>query len=137
MEKSETKYLLQNKGYSVEDSEQLTHLISKNTEFWVEFMMHYELELPNPEHDNPYVKGLATFTSFCVFGFIPIIPYLIITNLDQAFFVSGGAAAFALIILGITRSYVTKEAAITAIGETLLVGGTSGIIAFVVGLFFR
>jgi len=137
MERSETKYLLLKKGYSLEEAEELTRLLSKNTEFWVEFMMHYELELPNPEHDNPIIKGLITFLSFCIFGFIPIIPYLLIKNLDNAFFVSAGAASLALIVLGCTRAIVTKESLVRAITETLLVGGTSGTIAFVVGLFFR
>lgn len=137
MEKMETRYLLQEKGYSEDDANKMTELLSKNSQFWLEFMMHYELELPNPENENPYLKGLATFISFCFFGFIPIIPYLFIKNLDYAFYTSALAASFALIILGVLRAMVTKEYLFRAIAEILFVGSISGAIAFGVGLFFR
>lgn len=137
MEKKETKFLLMEKGYSNQDAQMMTELLSKNPEFWLEFMMQYEMELPNPENDNPYFKGLATFIAFCVFGFIPIIPYLLISDLGNAFFSSIFFSVLALFILGLFRAHVTKEKIFNAVVEILAVGFISGAIAFIVGLFFR
>ncbi len=137
METAETEYLLKAKGFSVDDAKKLTTIISKNKHYWVEFMMQHELELPNPEHENPILTGLATFISFVFFGFIPIIPYLFTTQINLAFNLSLASAGVALALLGLLRWKVTDQALHKALIETLVVGGISASIAFFVGTFFR
>lgn len=133
----ETIFLLQEKGFNKEDAEKLTELYQKNDEFWTDFMMQYELEIDNPENENPVLTGFATFVSFVVFGFIPLTPYLFLTDVQQAFVGSMIATFIALVSLGVIRVVSTKEKPFGAITEMVLIGGTSAVIAYIVGLFFR
>ena len=60
----ETEQLFQEQGFNTEDSKKLTQIVSKNTDFWVKFMVQYECDMDNPEGDSPLYCGLATFASF-------------------------------------------------------------------------
>lgn len=100
LEKAETRQILINKGFSKSQAETLTKIYAQNEQYWLEFMMAHELELPNPEGTNPALTGSATFGSFLLFGFIPLFPYLFLTDIIVAF-------------------------------------GTSAVVAFGVGMFFR
>ncbi len=133
----ETLFLLQEKGFSKEDAEDLVRIYQKNDPFWVDFMMTYELEMENPHGENPFYTGIATFLSFIFFGFIPLIPYLIVSQTTEAFTGSIMTTISALVLLGFIRYRATKENPIKAIIEIVVIGGTSAVIAYIVGSFFR
>jgi VIT1/CCC1 family predicted Fe2+/Mn2+ transporter len=133
----ETEFLLQEKGFSEDDAKKLTAIYQKNDEYWTDFMMHYELEMDDPGNENPLFTGFATFFSFIVFGFVPLIPYLFVFEVQSAFIGSIVATLIALIVLGILRFVTTKEKPLPAIAEMVLLGGTSAVIAYIVGVFFR
>lgn len=137
MEKEETMHLLQQKGFSEEDAHALTKIYMKNEPYWLDFMMRYELELPNPEGENPWLTAGATLIAFVTFGFIPLIPYVFNVSPDKIFLSSSALVAIALIVVGFLRWKVTRESVIRSIGETVLVGGIAAGIAYVVGTFFR
>lgn len=137
MEKAETIEILQQKGFSKEHSARLTEIFSKNKKYWLEFMMKDELEIPNPEGENPVYTGLVTFLSFVIFGIIPLVPYYFIKVVGSAFVLSSLSALFALFMLGILRWRVTKTGFVRSVGETVLVGSIAGALAYFVGTFFR
>lgn len=136
-ETRETIEILQSKGFSEADAEKMTELYKSNKPYWNEFMMQYELELPNPEGENSLLVGLATFSSFMVFGFIPLIPYLVTQDAITAFTYSVIFTLFALTLLGVLRWKVTKLQLSRALFETILLGSVSASIAYIVGFFFR
>lgn len=130
--------ILQSKGFAKEDAHTLVRVYQKNTDYWVDWMMDNELEMPNPENTNPFLTGLATFLSFITFGVIPLIPFLIgIDSTTTAFFVSIFATLVALILLGLLRWKVTGEGLFRSILDVVLIGGTSAVVAFFVGTFFK
>lgn len=133
---AETELLLTEKGFSKEDAKKMTELYARNEEFWIDFMMEHELEMPSPENENPIAKGFVTFLAFMVFGFIPLIPYLVIEEIQPAFSGSIIATLIALILLGLLRFVATKEKPLRAVAEMVLIGGVSAVIAYIVGSFF-
>ncbi len=137
MEFEETIEILTRKGYDRKDATALAKLYAKNEKYWSEFMMHHELELPNPEKENPWRTALATFLSFVSFGFIPLLPYIVLPHSGNLFAYSVLFTASALLLLGILRYHVISRHPARAIGETLLIGGVSASIAYFVGTFFR
>ena len=137
MERAETVHILRTKGFSRKDAETIATIYSKNEQSWLDFMMNHELEMPNPEHDNPLLTGTVTFFSFVFFGLIPIVPYIFMESLENIFSVSVSFAFLALVLLGMLRWRVTKQTLWRSVGEVVLVGGTSAVIAFIVGTFFR
>lgn len=136
MEKKETLYILKKKGFSEEHAFQMTELLMKNPDYWLQFMMTDELEMKNPEGDNPAINGLATFLSFCVFGCIPIIPYLFVTDAGSAFLYSCLSTLIALVLLGIFSGVFSGRAYGKTIFETVLIGSASAFVAYFVGTFF-
>lgn len=137
IEQKETEHILKKRGYSAADAATLASLYRKNPSYWLDFMMNYELELPNPEGENPYITGLMTFVSFLFFGFLPLFPYALLQRVDGVFAYAALAAFGALVLLGILRWRVTKEPLVRSVGEVVLLGGVSGGVAFLVGTFFR
>jgi len=137
MERQETIYLFQKKGFSEKDALSLTDIISKNKSYWLYFMMNDELELSNPENTNEVLTGLMTFLSFCFFGFIPILPYLFLTDAQSAFIVSTIFTLLALCVLGAFSGFVSSRKYLIAILETVAVGSLAASVAFFVGTFFR
>lgn len=135
-EKKETIYILKKKGFTEEEARKITELYSKNENYWADFMMRFELEMPTPEHENPLLTGLSTFSAFVLFGFIPLIPYVLITGGDK-FLTSVIFTFIALVLLGVLRWKVTTQALWRTISETVVLGGIAAIIAYFVGTLFR
>ncbi len=133
----ETEYIFKSQGFNDSDSKQLTSIISKNTDFWVRFMVQHECEIEDTTKVSPFKNGLATFISFIVFGSFPLIPYTFITGIDLSFFLSIGFTLFAMIMLGVLRTYLTKEKLYFSILETVAIGSTAASLAYCVGFVFR
>jgi len=133
----DTEQLFEAQGFETKDAKALTKIVSKNTDFWVRFMVQYECDMENPEGDSPLYCGLATFASFVFFGFIPLIPYFFNTNPSVTFVYSSLFTVGALGLLGSFRAFTTKDSYIISIIETLIVGGTAAILAYFVGLLFK
>ena len=134
---AESVFILKQKGFSDKQARELAEIYATNEEYWLDFMMGNELEMKNPEGDKPVLTGLSTTLSFMLFGAIPIFPYLILHDDPNIFIISSGATLTALILLGTLRYRVTKEAISRSIGEIIILGGLSAIIAYFVGTFFR
>ena len=136
-EKAETVQILVDKGFDSEDAQKLTEIYMKNEEYWVDWMMNHELEMPNPEGTNPFFTGLATLLAFVIFGFIPLIPFIVLsTNAYVAFVWSSIGAVIALTLLGLLKGRVIGGGLIRSVLEVVIIGGTSAVVAFLVGSFF-
>tara|TARA_A100001015_G_C14919220_1_gene683632 strand:+ start:381 stop:1124 length:744 start_codon:yes stop_codon:yes gene_type:complete len=133
----ETEHILEEQGFSKSNAKELTKIISTNREFWAKFMVKYELGITNPDNENEYLNGLATFASFLIFGFIPLTPYFFKGNQDDLFLYSIIATFFSLCLLGFLRAYLAKERLIPAVGEVLFVGVVSSSLAYLVGFLFK
>lgn len=136
MELAETQYLLEEKGFNETDAKTLTNLFSKNKPYWIDFMMKHELEMANPGGDAAALNGLATFTSFIIFGSIPLLPYFFSNNPAQMFTGSIIFSAIALIILGALSGYASKRHLLKSILETVLIGSVAASVAYLIGTFF-
>lgn len=135
----ETVILLVDQGFSEEDAKTLASIYRKNEKYWLHFMMNYELGIPDPTDENPVFTGLATFLSFIVFGFIPLIPFIAFRTFDpQVVFIFACIGAFAaLVLLGVLKWRVICAGSLTkSIFEVVLVGGVAALVAFFVGSLF-
>lgn len=137
IEKMETEQLLMSKGFSKENANKLVSIYSTNEDYWVDFMMRYELEMNDPTNENPLLTGSVTFLSFIVFGAIPILPYIFFGTHLNTFTYAIIATCIALTLLGLLRWRVTQDSVWRSVGEILIIGGTSAFIAYIVGTLFR
>lgn len=136
-ELEETEFLFQKQGFNSDDAKQLTAIVSKNTDFWVKFMVQHECDLEDKRSVKAIYNGCATFVSFVLFGSIPLLPYFFDFSVDVSFYLAIGCTCFSLSLLGLLQAFVTKMSAIKAVFETLVVGGTASSLAYGVGLVFK
>ncbi len=128
--------ILVKQGFTQEQSEHLVNIYKTNPEYWVDFIMRYDREMEVPD-DSPFNNAVATFLSFVVFGFLPLIPYFL-PGLESAvtFYLSAIAATIALGILGMLRAHITKENIGLSVAETVFLGAIAGSVAYFVGSLF-
>lgn len=132
----ETVEILQSHGFSKDDAEKITEIYSRNTDFWVDFMMRYELDMAKPS-ESPSRGALVTFLSFLFFGAIPLLPYMFdVPSIDGRFFTASAFAAIALAILGVIRARFTREMIILSVAEIVGLGMIAAFIAYFVGTLF-
>lgn len=136
MERAETIEILEDKGVGRDDAETMTAIMERNPEFMADFMMQYEIGMSDPTGDSPAMSGLATFIAFVIFGSAPLLPYFIAEPASGTFHASLALSLSALVALGLLRWKVTNETMTRCVGETLLVGGICGLVAYGVGLMF-
>ena len=137
MERAEMFEILEARGVSHEDAEQLTNVMERHPEFMADFMMQYEIGMADPTGESPAMNGLATFIAFIIFGAVPLLPYFLLEPSKTTFYLSVFATFSALTALGLLRWKVTNQSMWRCVGETVLVGGICAIVAFGVGLAFR
>lgn len=138
MEYEETVAIMIDKGFSKEDATTLANIYRTNEEYWVDFMMNHELEMPDPRDENPVHTGLATFISFLVFGAIPLLPFIFLTDTtaEHAFTLSILGTFAALVMLGLLKWRVIGTKLVASLTEVVLVGSVAAVLAYVVGTFF-
>lgn len=136
-EEEETRELLKKRGVSGTDIEGFITLYKNNPDLWADFMMQYELEIPDPRGASAAREALATFASFIFFGSIPLLPYFFGFAGKESFYISIAATFLALLLLGMLRFIVTRRSLLKSIAETLIIGGTCALVAYVVGVMFR
>lgn len=118
-EKIEMIELLNTKGISNEDSEEIVSIISKPEykNYFLELMVQYELGLNVPEHDffkNNLKQGAVTFASFMLFGFTPVLPYIICfsdgyENKTRIFIIDCFVTILTMFVLGFSHAILTKQ----------------------------
>ncbi len=139
IEMEETKTILLKRGFSESDAVTLTEIYRKNDTYWVDFLMYNELKIPDPTDINPFYTGLVTFVSFIFFGFIPLIPFIVIGSFDPhvVFQFSTFGAGVALVLLGILKWRIVGTQLIRSVCEIVLIGGAAASVAFLIGTLFH
>ncbi len=133
----ETIKILEDRGFSKQDSIKLVDIYKKNKDYWLDWMMQNDLKIPNPENVNPFWTGFATFLSFAIFGFIPLLPYLLEFSITHSFMISIAGTMSALILLGLLKGKVLGGHITKSVLEVILIGGTAALVAFLVGTLFN
>lgn len=125
------------KGQLLEDA---TRVVTSDPELWVDLMMRNEFNMTK-ENINPVKGSIATFVSFMVIGFIPLIGYtfrpLMNLNDDETFVAASALTLAALFVVGTIKSRFTVRHWFWSGLETLLIGGFAAGIAYGVGYFIQ
>ncbi len=139
LEYEETVDIMMHKGFSREQATQLADIYRTNEEYWVDFMMAHELEMPDPRGDNPLLTGLATFSAFLLFGAIPLLPFMLAgeSATSDVFRNSIIGTFTALVLLGLLKWKIVGTGLGKSLFEVVVVGGVAAIIAFMVGSLFE
>jgi len=102
-----------------------------------------EVELGEEKHKTPIQTALATFASFFIIGFIPLLPFIFAfatgsqQYIENQFIYSAILTALAFIIVGYAQGAIIGENKLMTSVRTLIIGGIAALIAYGVGYFIR
>lgn len=134
-EKEEIRDIYRAKGFDGELLEKIVAVITEDKDRWVDVMMKEEL-LMAEETKSPLAMGGVTFMSFLIFGFVPLVIYVIdyLHPLEtQLFTVASVLTAATFILIGALKALVTQTVFIRSMFETLFLGGAAAVLAYYVG----
>lgn len=137
-ELTEMQALFKERGYSPQDAKNLTDLLVKNKDLWLDIMMREELKIAGANTLEPIRGALTTFFAFVAAGMIPLFSYFFFpSDHPSLFLVASLLTAIALFAVGATRSRFIKQSAFFAGIEMMAVGGIAAVIAYTIGAFVK
>jgi VIT1/CCC1 family predicted Fe2+/Mn2+ transporter len=135
-EKRELVEIYTEKGLPEADATDVVEILSGHRDAWVDIMMVEELGIVE-ETESPWRNAVATFFSFGIFGFVPLLAYVIgrtVPAFEAAMFpaaiVLTGITLFAL---GALKVKFTERNWFWSGLEMLLVGGVAALAAYGIG----
>lgn len=136
-EKEEIREIYREKGFEGELLEQIVDTITADKDRWVDVMMKEELEM-SEETKSPFAMGAVTFSSFLIFGFIPLLIYVadyleLLKPNTQLFLISSVLTGLVFILIGYLKALVNQTNYLRSILETLLLGAAAAGLAYWVG----
>ncbi len=138
IELDEIRHIFSEWGFEGQDLDRVVEVVSKNRDVWVDLMMHHELGIKINPHEVPAKHGLATFISFFVAGFVPLIPFVAPFFPHEALFpFSTLFTGVALFSVGALRSLVNPVSWVKGGFEILIVGSVAAITAYGVGVLLH
>ena len=134
-EKEEIRDVYRAKGFEGELLEQIVDVITADKDRWVDVMMKEELEM-SEETKSPVAMGAVTFMSFLIFGFIPLLIYVIdyANPLEASLFtISSYLTAATFLLIGALKALVNQTKVLRSMLETVFLGGAAAMLAYYVG----
>ena len=99
---------------------------------WIDFMMRFELGLEEPDPKRALTSALTIGLSYIVGGFIPLLPYILLTKASTALLYSVVFTSLALLIFGYVKGRFTGAPPVRSAVQTVLIGGLAAAAAFTI-----
>jgi len=109
IELKEVEDIFTDLGVSASLSKQVALQVSRNKKRWAEFMMKLELKMEEPAKNRATISAGTIAVSYLVGGFIPLSPYILISDNTTGFRVSCLVTILALLIFGYFKSKMTGQ----------------------------
>lgn len=132
-EKEELVHMYIKDGWPQDLAEQMATVASKNKELFLQEMAYRELKIIPEGMESPGKNGLVMWISYILGGSLPIIPYIIFTDLSYAIPVSVTFTLLCLFILGAATTKYSKRAWWRAGFEMVGLAGLAAAIGYGVG----
>lgn len=136
-EREEVRQIFAAKGFQGKVLDEIVQGITQNRQLWINTMLTEELGM-RLDLPKPGIAAFATFLGFCVAGMVPLLPYLLpALQQEQVFPLSIAATALTFFGIGLLKGRVLDYPPLRSGFDTLLLGGSAAILAYVVGVFLR
>lgn len=129
-EKAEVKEVFAEFGLSAHLQDEIADELSKDKKKWVDFMMKYELGLEEPNPNRATKSALTIGFSYIAGGIIPLSPYLVIDNAQEALNYSCAVTLICLFIFGYFKSKLTGQPALSGALKVVVIGALAAGAAF-------
>lgn len=110
--------------------------IKSDKKKWVEFMMRFELGLEKPKSGRQFWSPLIIGLAYIFGGLLPLIPYMLTTDLKVALNDSIVTTGIALILFGVAKGHLTGISKLKSAFQTCMIGGLAALTAYQTALLF-
>jgi VIT1/CCC1 family predicted Fe2+/Mn2+ transporter len=117
-------------GVNQDESTPVLNALKRNPAAWVDFMMRFELGLEEPEPQRARNSAATIAVSYIIGGFIPLAPYMAMSDVYSALKWSVVITIIALAVFGYIKGRVAGISAIRSALQTTLTGGLAAAAAF-------
>jgi len=122
-ERGELREIFTNFGLRDAELDSVVASLSADKKRWVDFMMRFELGLEKPDPKRAPVSAATIATAYFVGGLIPLVPYMIETDIKRALLHSAAFTGVALLVFGTVKGKLTGANPLKSGVQTFLVGG--------------
>ncbi len=129
-EEREVREVLHEWGMAPEESGPVVQALRKRPTAWVDFMMRFELGLEKPDPGRAVRSAGTIATSYVVGGLIPLFPYMVIHQANQALMLSVVVTLIALGVFGYVKGRFTGLAPLRSASQTVVIGALAAGVAF-------
>jgi VIT1/CCC1 family predicted Fe2+/Mn2+ transporter len=120
------------RGFSDEEAEHFASTVLADHEAATKLLIFEEVGLDERSIGSAWTAGIGSFISFSVGAAIPLAPYLLLAG-GLAFGMSFAVSIFALFLLGLGISRLTRRAPLPTAIRQVLLGGVAALVTFGVG----
>ena len=129
-EEREVREVLHEWGMAPEESGPVVQALRKRPTAWVDFMMRFELGLEKPDPGRAVRSAGTIAASYVVGGLIPLFPYMVIHQANQALMLSVVVTLIALGVFGYVKGRFTGLAPLRSASQTMVIGALAAGVAF-------
>lgn len=131
-EKAEVADILRAYGVPAAQVTTVVESIAADRSRWLDFMMRFELGLEKPHRRRAVQSALTIGGAYVLGGLIPLLPYMLATNVQAALVASVGLTLIALLAFGAGKAHWIGTPVLKGSIQTAAVGGAAAAIAFLV-----
>jgi len=131
-EKDEVVEILENYGLTEAESTPIVDSLATRPKDFADFMMRFELGLEKPDPRRALQSGATIGGAYIFGGIIPLIPYILLTELRPALLWSVGITVIALFVFGYIKGTFTGSSPLKSAIQTCLIGSVAAGVAFMV-----
>jgi VIT1/CCC1 family predicted Fe2+/Mn2+ transporter len=131
-EKAEVREVFELYGLTKAEAIPVVEALSHRPKEWVDFMMRFELGLEQPDPKRAVTSAATIAFSYVAGGFIPLSPYIILSDTVRALAWSAVVTLAALGIFGYMKARFTGTPPLRGASQTMVIGGLAAGAAFVI-----
>jgi len=130
---NDLRRIFRNKGFSEDEIETLTKLISNNKDMSIDLLL---LDSQSEDEGYPHISAIYTFGSFVFFGLIPLIIDITLLYLSDSvpstfsFWTGTALTLCTLFILGAIKAKLTSKSTIFSGVQMVSIGGAAALVAY-------
>lgn len=130
IEASEVRGILQTYGLTANEAVPVVNALRQRPQAWIDFMMRFELGLEKPDPKRAPASALTIAGAYVGGGLVPLLPYMVTSNVHTALPYSILFTLMALFVFGYVKGRFTGTKAIRSALQTTLVGGSAATAAY-------
>ncbi|VVB58965.1 VIT family protein [Candidatus Anstonella stagnisolia] len=133
IERKEVELIYYKKGFRGKALSDVVKHITSDEKIWVDVMMNEELGFGDVKDINPRREGLVVGISSFAGSLIPLVPFVLIGDVQLAMLMAAGISLLTLFAAGAIKAKITIGNWFKSGLEMLMIGGLAGIAGYAVG----